>query len=373
VLSKSLIVKANPKYKWIYWIGQTQAGITVLSILLSLVFLLVMVVISDAQPLVVLIAIIQGALIGKSSIVATLQEVTILILTGLAVLLPYKAGYFNIGAQGQLEIGGLAAVIVATKMPGSPFIIILVAMVASIAAGLLVISISLILKIKRNASEVTTAIMMNYVCTNLISALITGVLKDPKAFYGTTRVISKANWLPLFPESVGINIGFWLAIAIPLILFWCMKWTVFGIQLEAVGFNRRAAETAGIPVNNILITAVFVGGGVAGLAGGIQVLGVYHRVAQGWAMPWGFIGIVIAFLGGNALGIIPVAILLAILTTGSRYMQAITGVPESIVSLMQGIPVLVFVTLSAILYLNHDKKASSFGKKSKQVKEVKAQ
>jgi len=352
MLNQSLITKVNSKHNWIYWIGGTQVGITVLSILLSLAFFIVMIVIYGAQPLAALTALFQGALKGKSSIVSTLQEATMLILTGLAVLLPYKTGYFNIGGQGQLEIGGLAAVIVATKMSGPPFIIILVAMVAAITAGLLVALIPLILKIKINASEVTTAIMMNFICTNLISALITGVLKDPKAFYGTTRVIPEANWLPLLPEFVGINIGVWVALATPLIIFWWMKRTIYGIQLEAVGFNCRAAETAGISVNNVLITAVFAGAAMAGLAGGIQVLGVYHRVAQGWAMPWGFIGIVIAFLGGNALGVIPVALLMSILVTGARYMQAMTGIPEALVSLMQGVAVLIFIALNTLRSLN---------------------
>ncbi|AOQ25109.1 hypothetical protein MTAT_00930 [Moorella thermoacetica] len=374
-MSFNVALTTSEKRRWIDWLWQTQVGISMLSIILSLLVLLVAAIIWRAQPWTVLLALFEGAFRGRGSIVSTLEEMAVLILTGLAVLLPYRAGFFNIGGQGQLEIGALAAVVVATSLSGPPVVVIPLALLAAIVVGVVSVLIPLLLRIKRGASEVTTTIMMNFTCINLVSALITGVLKDPKAFYGATRPVPAAYQLPALPPGTGIHVGVWVAIAVAALVFWWMKRTVFGMELSAVGFNRRAAEAAGISANRVLITAVIAGAAMAGLAGGFQVLGVTHRVAEGWAMSWGSTGICVAFLGGNALGVVPVAFILSILDTGSRYMQAMTGVPSALVDIMQGVPVLFFICFNAAMAMRHSKqraKGSISAKSSNLIKGVKA-
>ncbi|MBE3580672.1 MAG: ABC transporter permease [Thermoanaerobacteraceae bacterium] len=354
-MSFNVAATTSDKRRWIDWLWQTQVGISILSIILSLVVLLAAAIICRARPLTVLQALFEGALRGRGSIVSTLEEMAALILTGLAVLLPYRAGFFNVGGQGQLEIGALAAVVVATSLSGPPVVVIPLALLAAVVVGVVSVLIPLVLRIKRGASEVTTTIMMNFTCINLVSALITGVLKDPKAFYGATRPVPAAYQLPAFPPGSGIHVGVWVAIIVAALVFWWMKRTVFGLELSAVGLNRRAAEAAGISANRVLITAVIAGAAMAGLAGGIEVLGVTYRVAEGWAMSWGFTGVCVAFLGGNALGVVPVAFILSILATGARYMQAMTGVPSALVNIMQGVPVLIFVCLNASIALRRSR------------------
>ncbi|MGI9950757.1 ABC transporter permease [Moorellaceae bacterium AZ2] len=329
------------------WLLETQVGISILSVVLSLIALAVMALIYGAQPLYVLLCLFEGALRGKQAVISTMVEMAPLILTGLAVLLPYKAGFFNIGGQGQLEIGAIAAVLVATTLKSHPVVVIILSALAAIAVGVIAILPPLILRIQRGASEVTTTIMMNFACVNLVYALVTGAMKDPRAFYGATKTIASAYRLPLVPEALGVHVGVWAAVVVALAVYWVMKSTVFGLQLKAVGYNEKAAKVAGISVEKILALSVLGGGAFAGLAGAIQVLGVTGRVAEGWSMPWGFTGITVAFLGGNALGVIPVAFLLSILETGARYMQAMTGVPAALVSVMQGVPVLLFVCFNA--------------------------
>lgn len=340
------------KFKNWQWLWQTQLGISVISIILSLMVLAVTALIYGSQPLAVLTALFQGALRGKQSIVSTLTETAPLILSGLAVLLPYRAGFFNIGGQGQLEIGAVAAVFVATTWHASSLVVMLVSLLVAMLVGVIGMVIPLLLKIKRGASEVTTTIMMNFASVNLVYALVTGVMKDKESFYGTTRAVPKAVQLPKIPEALGVHAGVWLAVVLALILFWFLQRSVFGMHLKAVGYNQKAAQAAGISVNKVLSVAVLLGAAMAGLAGGIEVLGVTERVAEGWSLPWGFTGISVAFLGGNALGVIPVSFLLAIMETGSRYMQAMTGVPSALIDLMKGIPVLVFICLKAAALLN---------------------
>lgn len=333
----------------ISWFWQTQIGISVLSLTLSLLVISALSLVFGALPWEVLSALYDGALRGQRSIAKTLVEMAPFILAGLAVLIPYKAGFFNIGGQGQLEIGALTAVLVTLTLSGPPAIVMTVALIASMVAGALVVVIPLILKIKRGASEVTTTIMMNFACIQLVYALITGVLRDPKAFYGTTHAVPVEYRLPvLFSGALGVHIGVWIAIAIALILYWMMKKTVYGVQLDAVGNNPIAAKTAGISVNKVLIGSVLSGASLAGLAGGIMATGVVYRVAEGWAKTWGFTGIPVAFLGGNALGVVPVSFILAILESGARNMQAVTGVPSALVYVFQGVPVLLFVIFNAL-------------------------
>jgi len=308
-----------------------------------------------AEPLHVLTSLLEGALKGKHSMVSTVTETAVIALAGLAVLLPIRAGFFNIGGQGQIEIGALAAVIVATNMQGPPVVVILTALLAAMVAGALAVAVPLLLKVKRGASEVTSTIMMNFACIQLVNAMITGPMQDPRSFYGSTYTIQESFRLPVFPQVLGVHAGVWLALAIAILVYLLMSRTVFGVQLKAVGANPTAARATGISVNKVLISSVLLGAAFAGLAGGIQAMGVTYKVAEGWSKGWGFTGIPVAFLGGNGLGILPVAFLLAILETGARYMQAMTGVPSALVHVFQGVPVLVFVCLIARRKL-YDKK-----------------
>jgi len=346
-LEVNLVIKTEKSTKLIDWLWKSKFSISALSLLISLIVLVVMSLLYGANPKQVLISLFQGALGSRKSIIFTLLQTAPLILTGLAVLLPYKAGFFNVGGQGQLEIGAIAAIFVATNYHSHiPIVIIVASLLASMVGGIIAVLIPLFLKVKHEVNEVTTTIMMNYICINLVYAMITGVMKDPKAFYGTTRVVPEVFRLP---EFLGVHVGVWLAVVIALITSWFVKYLVWGMKLKAVGINRVAALTVGISCNKILIDSVIFAAAIAGLAGGIQVLGVTYRFAEGCELPWGFSGICIAFLGGNPLGVIPVAFILAILETGSRYMQSMTGVPSAMVNIMQGIPVLLFLYLNVWL------------------------
>lgn len=333
-------------------LGRWQtAVIALLSVFLSLVAIVIIGLIAGANPWTVLVSIFEGGLRGKYAILTTFAEFSAISLTGLAVLLPFRAGFFNIGGQGQVELGALAAVTVGLFLQAPAFVVIIVGMLAACAAGALAVAVPLVLKMKRGASEVTTTIMMNFACVMFMYAMVTGPLKDPKAFYGTTKLIPVAVRLPKL-AGTDISLAVVLAVLTAFLMFFLVKYTVFGLHSTALGCNPAAARAGGIPVARTLAVSVLLGAALAGLAGGIQVFGFSFRVAEGWSKTWGFTGIPVAFLGGNPLGVIVVAFIFAILEVGSRHMQAITGVPAALVSLFQGLPVLIFVGLQAAARLS---------------------
>jgi len=329
--------------------GQTLF-IALASVILSLAILSIFALIAGADPFEALYALFYGALKGRYAISATFAEMSALILTGLAVLIPYRTGFFNIGGQGQLELGALATVVISLYLQAPPNIVLAVALLASMLVGALAVVVPMILRIFRGASEVTTTIMMNFASIMFMYAMVTGPLKDPAAFYGTTKAVPAAVRLPMLPGTT-VHSGVLLAVLAAVVMFIVTRYTVFGLQSKMIGANAPAARAAGVDVKGVTIRVVLLGAALAGLVGGIQILGFSFRVAEGWSKSWGFGGIPVAFLGGNPLGVVLVAFIFAVLETGSRQMQAMTGVPAALVSLFQGIPVLIYVGLKAAAYI----------------------
>jgi len=335
--------------------------ISVAALLLSLLSLAGLAAIFGANPIEVIARLFEGALGGRRQLVFTLSQTTPLILSALAVYIPYQAGFFNVGGQGQIQVAALAAVLVTLHVNASPFVVILLALITGMVVAMIAVILPLFLKLNRGANEVTITIMMTFALTHLVYALVTTVFKDPGAFYGTTHAVPRGFRLPVFPEALGMHMGIYVAIIVALLAYWILKNTVGGTQLKAAGLNPTASKIAGIKVNKMIVFSVLAGAACAGLAGGIQVLGITFRVAEEWALGWGFAGISVAFLGRNPIGIIPVAFILATMETGARFMQATTGVPSAISNIMQGLPVVIFISLAAWQQLRAMKKASVSG------------
>lgn len=320
-------------------------AVAALSVLLSLAALFLSALAADADPVQVLVSLVQGALSGRYAILTTFAELTAISLCGLAVQIPLRAGFFNVGGQGQLEAGALACVMVALKLQATPWLAIPAALAAAAVGGALAAVIPLFLRLRRGANEVTTTIMVNFACVNLSYALVTGPMKDPRAFYGTTPTVPEAVRLPVWLGGVGS--GVWITVAIAVLMYLVLRFSVFGLHVAAAGNNPRAAIAAGIPVTRVMAKAVLLGAALAGVAGGLMVLGLTFRVAEAWSEQWGFTGIPVALLGANPLGVLLVGFVFAVLDTGSLSMQARTGVPAALEYLFQGLPVLIYLALNS--------------------------
>lgn len=322
--------------------------VLVISLGLSLVVLALLTLAAGASPIAVLTSLAVGALGSQPAIITTLRETAPIVLCGLAFLIPFKARFFNIAGQGALEVGALTTVALVLWLAAwPPIVVVPLGLLAGAAAGMALILVPLALKTRRGASEITTTIMINFAAIQLVFAMVTGPMRDPGAWYGTTLPISAAYRLPTLPNLPEIHLGVPFAIITALLMYWILRRTVFGFHLAAVGANPSAGRAAGIPVARVLVLTVCLGGLLAGLAGAMQVLGVMGRVAEGWSKPWGFMGILAGLLGGSPLGILPAAFLLAVLESGARHMQAMTGVPAAMVHVMQALPVLFFLGIKA--------------------------
>jgi len=271
----------------------------------------------------------------------SLARATPLLLVGIAVSLGLRAGMFNIGAQGQMTLGALAAAIVgaaASRYPVSPLLLVPLLLGCAALAGAVWAAIPGWLRTWRGVHEVITTILFNYIAINLADYLVTYHLRDPASIGVQTREIARAVWLsPLVPGS-GLTAGFYLALACTALFSIAMKRTVLGYEIRAVGLAPEAARVAGIAVSRIQVKAMAVSGALAGLAGALEVLSIHHRFLSGVSGSYGFDGIAVALLGGmNGLGVAVSALFFGCLLSGANYMQMQTSVPAAVGVIVQAV------------------------------------
>ncbi|MFH1523538.1 MAG: ABC transporter permease [Chloroflexota bacterium] len=280
----------------------------------------------------------------------SLATVTPYIFAGLAVALAFKCGLFNIGAEGQFFMGALASAFVGYSIKGVPWFIHLpLALLAGALAGAIWGAIPGYLKAVAGAHEVVNCIMMNYVAFRLSDWLLNGPMKAP-GYRPLTPVIQESAMLPrFFPDPLRFNWGFILALAIAGLVYWLLFKTTIGMEIRAVGSNPDGARYAGMNIVKNFVMVMALSGGLAGLAGASQVLGIDHWVGQGFSAGYGFDSIAVAMLGQNhPFGVVLAALLFGTLRSGATRMQSMAGIPIDIISIIQGL-VIVFVAAPAVI------------------------
>jgi ABC-type uncharacterized transport system permease subunit len=294
-------------------------------------------------------------------ITESLAASTPYMLAGLAVAVGFKCGLFNIGVEGQFLMGALASAWVGYTFRLPWFIHLPLALLGGMLGGALWAAIPGYLKAITGAHEVVNTIMMNYIAFRLSDWLLNGPMKAT-GYRPVTPVIQTTAALPrFFEEPLRFNLGFFLALLIALFVFWFLYKTTLGFEIRAVGANPHAARYAGMNVTRNFILVMVLSGGLAGLAGATQVLGIDLWVGQGFSAGYGFDSIAIALLGNShPLGVVLSALLFGTMRSGARSMQSLAGIPIDIVSIIQGL-VIVFVAAPAIIRwiyrIRADKKA----------------
>jgi simple sugar transport system permease protein len=309
----------------------------------------VILAISGVNPFVAYAALLKGAFGSPEAIGRTLEKATPLIFSGLAVAFAFKGGLFNIGAQGQLLLGALVAAVVGFTVSGLPPLLhASLALFAGGLAGALYGAIPGALKVYTGAHEVIVTIMLNYIAINITDYFADGPLKDtsPGNIVARTPLILDSARIP----SVGeIPIGFFLAVAAAILIWWLLYKTTFGFEIRTVGLNPHAAKYAGMKVAFTVIMTMMVSGFLAGAGGGVETLGVVGRYQPGFNVGIGFDGIMIALLGRtNPFGVIPAAILVGAMKAGSSQMQFSAGVAKEITDVIQAL-ILFFVAADMIV------------------------
>ena len=251
----------------------------------------------------------------------TLFYSTPLIFTGLAVAVPFQAGLFNIGAEGQLTLGALAAAAVGAVWPSLPWPLApALAAFAALAAGMIWGAIPGWLRAKRGSHEVINTIMLNFVAAGLASYVALYLLKTPDSQNPETRPIGAGYWITQFGIFGGAPVSMALPLAIlAAVLVWILMWrTVIGFEMRAVGQNESAARAAGINTGRMTIISMAMAGGLAGLVGVGEVLGNAGKFRLGFSPDYGFIGIAVALLGRNQpAGVVAAALLFGALHKGT--------------------------------------------------------
>ncbi len=280
----------------------------------------------------------------------TLTRATPLILTGLAAAVAFRARLFNIGAEGQLYAGALAAVAVGGMHGGegfalTPWLLFPLAMAAAAVAGALLLLGPALLKRHLGVDEVVTTLLLNFIVLLGVSALLDGPMKDPSAM-GWPQSVPLQGVLELgrLVAQTRVHTGLLVALALAVTAWAWVRCTVAGFDLRAVGANARAAEFAGVPVTRTVVTVALVSGALAGLAGAIEVAGRTGYVTLDLSPGYGYTGIVIAMLAGlHPLGVVAAAVFVAGVLVGADTMSRAVGVPTYIAD------VIVATALIAVL------------------------
>ena len=271
--------------------------------------------------------------------------------TGLAVALGFRAGVFNIGAEGQLYIGSIAAAWAGWSFKGlSPFIHVPLALAVGALGGALWGFIPGWLKAKTGAHEVINTIMMNYIAFDLVYYLIAAPLRDPNEVTPKTPwILDSAHLYRFFPDPIRFHLGFFIAIGLAVLVWYMLFKTTWGYELRTVGLNPNASRYAGMNITTVTIVAMSLSGAIAGLAGASEILGVNWRQSQALSTGYGFDSIALALLAKNhPLGVILTALLFGFMRSGSRLMQLRAGTPIDIISILQAF-IIVFIAAPAII------------------------
>jgi ABC-type uncharacterized transport system permease subunit len=296
-------------------------------------------------------ALLEGAFLSTNGWIDTLVRATPLILAGLSVGICFKAGLFNIGAQGQFLIGGLAAGWAGSALSSSdPVIGITLGLLAGAGAGALYGFVPGWLKAYTGAHEVVTTIMLNYIALMIISWAILGPVRDLGASFARSPDVGNAALPILFgPTGHELHAGVLLALlAIP-ISWWILFRTTIGFEVRTVGANPDAARYAGMRPKLLVTGTMTVGGMLAGLGGAIEILGVERYIPATYSTNVGFEAITVALLGrANPIGIFFSGLLIGAFRAGAPLMQVKAGVPVQMIDILMGV-ILFFLAADIIV------------------------
>lgn len=333
------------------------ALVPLLAIFTALVIGGIIIWMAGGNPIQAYAGLFQGAFGSAKALSETAVWATPYILAGLAVALAFRGGLFNIGAEGQLALGAVAAAWVGYALPGLlgitiPAIIhIPLAIGMGILFGAIWAAIPGALKAYTGAHEVINTIMMNYIALNTVSFLLNGPMKDkdPNNVIARTPEIALTSRLPVIFSDLRVNWGFVLALFCAWLVWYLLWKTTLGFEIRTVGANPDAAKYAGINVKWLITLTMALSGALAGLAGAIEVVGLNYRHELGFSLGYGFDAIAIALLGKtHPAGVVLAAILFGGMRNGATRMQFLTQIPVDVISVIQAL-ILLFVAADEII------------------------
>lgn len=331
------------------WRARLVDGITgaslwtrIAAVVLALIVTVPVILWSGSNPVEAYQAMFSGSFGTTRAFGDVLVRADTFILLGLGIAICVRAGFFNIGAEGQLWLGALGSTLVALYWNAPGPIVIVVALIVGFVFGAVWSLLVALLKIFLRVDELISSLMLNYVAILLIGYLTFGPIKAYRA--GQTERIPEETFLPYFIPGTRLHIGFLIAVAAVVVIWIVLNRTTFGYEIKTVGGNPQAARFAGISLNRVYVRVSIIGGGLCGLAGANIILGVQHVLLSNLSPGWGYTAIAVALLGGLApIGIFFSSILFGVLEIGATSMQYKVGVPDAVGRFLEGMILILFL------------------------------
>lgn len=329
----------------------------VIAIVIAFVIGAIIVFVTGNNPVAAYAALLEGALGDSNAIGRTLLNATPLIFTGLAVAVAFRAGLFNIGGEGQLYIGAITAGVLGVSLGFLGPLAIVAVLACCILTGFMWGAIPGFLKARFGAHEVITTIMLNFIAINLATYLALNPFRSEGLVPGT-EAIDAASRLPAIGFGLGrANYGLLVALAAAVVIYLLLWRTRLGFRIRAVGLSPGAANYAGMSIGVNTVLALAIGGALAGLGGGVEVMGVYGKMSIPFVSNLGFNGIGVALLGRNhPAGAVLGALLFGGLASGAQEMQFATEVPLDLADVLLAV-ILLLVTATKLVELIVGKRA----------------
>ncbi len=350
MLNKSRKPAATPIYKKIIVGAGTQIANYTIILFISISIGALVIFLSGMDPLAAYLALIKGAFGNWIKTADTLDRSTVMILAGIAGTLAFRTNVINLGLEGQLYIGAFAAALVGFSITGlSKAVHIPLCLMAGMLGGAFWTLPVIYMKLRWNITELVTTLMMNYIAIRFTEYLIAFPFKDPTARLAGSPVLEASARLPKLIQGSTLNIGFIIAIATAIFIFWFLFKSKTGYEMRMVGLNKDFAAASGIPVNRSYTLAMMMSGAIVGLGGAIMITGFFGRFLGSFSSGYGWDGMMIALLAQNhPLGVIPASLFYGALANGALAMQSATGVPQTVVVMVKG-TVVFFVTVTVFV------------------------
>jgi simple sugar transport system permease protein len=302
-----------------------------------------------ADPLATYAALFKGSFGSLQAFTSSLTGSVPLIFSGLAIALAFRSSVFNIGVEGQLIIGAMAAALVGAYIELPAILHLPLTLIASMAGGMLWAFFPAWLKHRRNVHIVISTIMFNYLATYVVQYLILGPFSLGDGSTATKHLAVGARLPRLLPGPYVLNAGFLVALVAIVLVWFLLTHTARGYEMRAVGLNQQAALANGIDVPGNMFLAMLLSGALAGLGGGVQVSGTMGRIFNGFSPNYGFNGIPVALMArNNPFAIFFSALLFGSMRNGSLLMQSSVGVSKNLIEIIQGM-IIVFLCAEHVI------------------------
>jgi len=283
-----------------------------------------------------------GSIGTPSGLGAMIVRSTPIALVAVGVSIALRGGILNVGGEGQLYIGALAATVVALYLPVPAVFNIIGSLLAATLAGALWILIPAVLKVRRKIDEIISTVMMTYIGVQVVSYFVSGPLKAAGALFPVTEQVPHV--LPTLIPNTSSSYGFVLTLIVAVITALVFALTRAGLALRATGANAMAARYAGVDDKRVIFVAMLYSGALCGLAGAVEILGFQHRLQEGFSPGFGLQGLVAAVLaGGSPIAAVIFSLVLGGLQSGGEELQRHAGVPIAFVFIVQGLAIMLLV------------------------------